>query len=445
MATVSVEILTYTAVGIVITILGFVFLFVIGSGLVKAAYEQTAFANVEKLRSAIDEACFKGEGNIVELDFELPQRLPPSIWLLEEWFYEHIIGELIIRPSGDPEYIVYYEMFPPGEAIGWEVYHDFGYRAIVMLPEGATLSTAGSFIEELRAEAKGMLGAKLIDKPLDVFIGNVELTSSFDPSTGEPAERGYGEFFGIGEWEEMGLYDRSDFIFDNYLALSAMNKTFLKYQPCGENSLCLKTTKGIYSYPLKYCKEAGIEYVQLVNTAEHIQDKYSDFYLASPCKSKESVEIYFDEDCRDSIFYFSWAEHLLFSELPGGGCEKTATYPIYRYSNGKLDEIGNHTTCLDMISNEGMSDPLPCVRVVFRGKEGFCYTQNLKEPWKKWILGFCGVPPLSLITGIVDIVNSFDPVSDYTHYISDNKFILEPGEIPSLGARFKPGEVWIWP
>jgi len=55
------------------------------------------------------------------------------------------------------------------------------------------------------------------------------------------------------------------------------------------------------------------------------------------------------------------------------------------------------------------------------------------------------VPPLSLITGIVDIVNSFDPVTDYTHYISDNKFILEPGEIPGFGGRFKPGEVWIWP
>ena len=37
---------------------------------------------------------------------------------------------------GDPQFIIYYEMFPPGEGVSWEFYSDFDYRVIAMLPPG---------------------------------------------------------------------------------------------------------------------------------------------------------------------------------------------------------------------------------------------------------------------------------------------------------------------
>ena len=396
----AVEEMTMTAVKIIILLIGIVFLFIIFTGIVESAYEQIAFANTEKLRSAINEACFKGAtaANPIEIEFELPQKLPPQIPVLEEVLYEQLIGEFIIRPSGDPSYVLYYEMFPPGEAIGWELYHDFGYRAIGMLPEGATLPTASSFLASLRTEAAGRLGTDLKDKSLDVFIGNIELTGGFDPLTGEPTEKGYGEFFGIGEWED------DNFIFDNYLALSPMNKTIPKYQPCGDNSLCLKTTKGVYSYPLKYCTDR--DYVQVINTNEA---KYSDFYLASPCESEGNIRIFLD-DCKNS-----------YETVPG--CEEATTYPIYRYNNNNLEKIGDHTTCLDTITDEDVPDiSLPCVRVVFYNKEGFCHTSN-----------------------IISVIPRTNPVPDLTEYITNNKFILDPKEVPSFWKRAEPGEIWIWP
>jgi hypothetical protein len=193
--TAALEELTFTAVKIIILLIGVVFLFIIFTGIVEASYEQIAFANVEKLKSAINEACFKGAtaDDYIEVEFELPQRIPPLLPVIGG-LYEHFIGKIMIRPFGDPQYVLYYEMFSPGEGISWELYHDFGYRAIGMLPEGANPSMTSSFLESLRTEATGILGAELKDKPLDVFIGNVELTSSFDPSTGESTEKGYGEW-----------------------------------------------------------------------------------------------------------------------------------------------------------------------------------------------------------------------------------------------------------
>ena len=130
-----IEELSFTLIKLIILIIGVVFLFMVFSGVVDAAYEQIAFANVEKLKAAIDEACFKGatSKNPIEIEFELPQRIRilnvPALGALTE----ALIGGLVIRSTGDPAYVVYYEMFPVSEGISWEVYHKFGYRTIGML------------------------------------------------------------------------------------------------------------------------------------------------------------------------------------------------------------------------------------------------------------------------------------------------------------------------
>ena len=129
-------------VTIVISAMGLAVLLSIILSSSKASYEQTAFASAERMRSAIDEACFKDvrdEGRAIEIEMELPQSIMlTDVWLLGS-LTQSYMGRFLIRQIIEPNFILYYEMFPVGEAIGWELYHDFDYRIITQITGGESI------------------------------------------------------------------------------------------------------------------------------------------------------------------------------------------------------------------------------------------------------------------------------------------------------------------
>src|SRR3989338_8757295 len=75
---------------------------------------QIAMLNTELLRSKMDEACLNGQATMDK--FSLPQPKPTQLWGISD-----VLPRFAINVLGDPHYVLYYEAFPPGEGIGWEV------------------------------------------------------------------------------------------------------------------------------------------------------------------------------------------------------------------------------------------------------------------------------------------------------------------------------------
>ncbi len=121
---------------------------------------------------------------------------------------------------------------------------------------------------------------------------------------GRAAKRGM-RFIGGPIATKWGVWYGSSFVFSK--ALSLADVSMLKFSPCSDHALCLKSqvNPSITIYPLDECKEAGIDYIQL--------DKYppgeegvlgftrwidsvtgsspvSKFYTASPCEGKLKIE-----------------------------------------------------------------------------------------------------------------------------------------------------------
>jgi hypothetical protein len=261
-------------------------------------YNQITFANVEKLRSSINEVCFTPSQE-VSLQFEMPQNTPVLSWLFS------ILPAWQINSAGDPNYVLYYESFPPGEALGWEVYHNFNNRLIVPLPdnyEGKGVADVRQYAANAYCKFRERNPSLVVDA---VVVNNIILndkyrsdfvlvTSKFsgkgdEKPSGSGGAGGYWEggpggpgsskevcadpfvtmeeqdpkkgFFGYGTWEG------NVFKFKNYMGLSRLERTLIKYQPCGANALCLKTRDGVYKFPLDVCDGKNIKGMQLVYDA----------------------------------------------------------------------------------------------------------------------------------------------------------------------------------
>jgi len=368
-------------IGVIFALIGIVLLSVILAQF--NPYDQVAFANAERLRAAMEEACMS---NKAELTFSLPQNVPVFGSGLAQLGQIPLLPAWQIVTKGDPKYVLYYESFPVGEAVGWEIYFkNMGYRVAAPLKEGADIverskiaeriTEVGDKFDESYKSVNNTEGKK-------IFVNNIILNSELDSTTGRTLDD---------PKKAYGSWDRNDFIFSNYIGMSGLEKTLVKYQPCGSHTLCLKTTTGIYSFPLKYCDEikyihiyydarnkakgykaigaglgagaaaiGGIVYFGVkssivfalktlwwsptitVGAAAYGADSYgeylfnqfityksSDFYVASPCSSLK-MEIK-KADC---------------SRL----CSNLKNYPIYSYENGLLVKKGEHYTCLDNIN-----------------------------------------------------------------------------------------------
>ena len=379
--------LAIIAITLLIAIVIVVSFFIIFRDVTNIAFKQESFATAEKLKSAINEACFRdirisNGDKPIEVDLKLSQPIPANS--RAGAIFEQFTGANIIRNLryGDPQFIIYYEMFPPGEGVSWEFYSDFDYRVIAMLPPGYDgKKDLSGYISAVRKSARDKIltddGDYAKDKNIDVIIGNVKLSEDFDPVSGEYVESGtggLGEFFGLGEW------DGNNFFFDNYFAISAINKSFLKYQPCGNNKFCIKSDEGIFTHELEYCD--GIEYIQfdaeykwtfrLAFWAEGKISRHTDFYFVSPCEIN-GAKVYLD-DCTSD-------------------CKNPISYPIYVYTENGLDDSkgASHLFCLDDIEGgENVKDigrniselddgKISCVRIQFNSfddREGHCFSYD---------------------------------------------------------------------
>jgi len=392
---------------LVFAIIGiFLLMGIIFSGL--KPYEQIARANADRLASAIDEACFNGEGHEVEIsDFYLPQNTP--IFSKESAF----APTLRIRSDGDPKYVLYYEMFPPGEAIGWEVYHDFDYRAVAMLPDNLPADfDMHSFINDV----KNFVFDEYKDdanppKTVDVFIGNLLLSDSIDPITGEAADA---------KSITMGKWDGNKFVLNTEFFSSALNKTIPKYLACGDGALCLKTPSAIYRYGLPHCK-GKINYINLRYTPFGLDcaRRETNFYFASPCTAGH-IDINL-KDCEANFVNFSIYDYQ--EELSNNG-----NYHVERLND--LNVLIQPSSSVKIPGNKAK-----CVEVAIGGgsEKNFCYTINR------------------------EIAQCIDPVTTFANYIyyGDKKasiFVLKPASakiienpLVWIGEKLDLTVIWRWP
>lgn len=97
-----------------------------------------------------------------------------------------------------------------------------------------------------------------------------------------------------------GAWDQGTYIFSS--GLSYLERSRLKYQFCGKDTLCAKTRNYIVTYELTRCKNKGIDFVGLRKTADEgfnspigefaswSANSRARFYLASPCKQKVEIK-----------------------------------------------------------------------------------------------------------------------------------------------------------
>lgn len=420
-------------------------------------YDQIAVANTERLRGAINEACVFDRA--VKLSsFELKQNKPSLTWIFT------ILPRWMIRSAGDPNYMIYYEAFPPGEAIGWEAYQDFNKRLIVSIPDtwnGRSTNGMGglevqSFIDETYKDYITPRPNDLVDV---IIVSNIILSGDFrsdyllrsaSGKGGGPVEDSTGAkaFFAFGGWKNAdpttklpGAGD-AEFKFSNYLGLSNLEKTSIKYIACGDNSLCLKTRSYVKRYPLaEECKDAKAmmlvyaadgEFTDLMKATGYgagaltilaltpiaagtggtgltvslgtttylgykaldkfltfeLAYKISDFSVVSPCKL-EGLEI-IESSC------------LTDTELEGlknvsgdySLCQEAVKSTLYEYVSGTgiLSKIekGEHYTCLEKIGGSSVAIQNPvtftggdkCIQIkTTKPKQDYCWTP---DPYKEF-------------------------------------------------------------
>lgn len=273
----SIQISTFFVVKVIILLIGLaIILTILGQYI---SYDRIAIANAQELASAIDQAC-QQPGREIPVDFSLQQN---------KIFAGPLAPKLLqypIRTHGDPNFVLYYESFPPGEGIGWEIYHNFQYRALVQLPASLEGKPAeGTEVRNFLKDYYRDFALKNPDKLLDaIVVTNVvhshEYSGIYTIEEGDvgiidedekfPLLPGAEEIFSFGNWTEDATLQQKDFFrFSNYAGMSRLSKTLIKYQSCGPDSVCLKTREGVYRFPVGYCKSEGIKGVQLVYDARN--------------------------------------------------------------------------------------------------------------------------------------------------------------------------------
>ena len=461
-------------IGFIITVLGIaILLFFLNSVDIK---REIAFASTEKLAGAINEACFLGKDQEVKIDFQLPQRKPLKDFAKVIEF--NLPAAFRIKTDGDPQFVVYYQMFPPGEAIGWEVYHDFGNRAIKMISGRQSLSYLDfkHEFDQIRTDVSRKT-TKTID---NYMIANVKLDPQVDLTSGitdlvPPNER---DKKGWGEWQFIGEGNRQVFKFNGYSMLTAANMTAIKYASCGKGNLCLKTTEGIYTFPLDKCSDYNIEYIEMINPDTESWDfsllkgviptldftsspiergpdfRMTNFNLASPCDAKFTVTL---ADCTDKY-------GIGFLGTQGDKCDNMAAFPLYEWDGTQFVRNGYNRVCLEDLNdnndkNNHHNDLTPntpnCIRIVYNKKNDYCNVKNGgdKSDWEKIKIKVfpTGDNPLPILTQFAFTWTR--PVTESTTYYDNNIFVIKGMNVPGgsvsvwnqIKQVFGVQQEWWWP
>ncbi len=440
---------------------------------------QTALLNTQVLKSKINEACITGSSQMDGFRLTQPA-LNKAFTTLSTGF-----AKFAIKSSGDPQYVLYYEAFPYGEGVGWEALQGFDNRIFAYYEHPNDNSEQFSIgvndfendlwrsadpsnpsyltrVDLLVGEKFGTNEGKEILKDHPevlayrryVLVNNIELTEKLgaipaysvynapadeNPGSGDnsipqpefninPEERIRSITESFGAWNE----DRTFFKFSNYLGLNDIEQSFIKYRPCGENSLCLKTREGVYRFPLdKECK--NIKYIGIFYDRRHGPDKKLVFGSVIAA-GVLAIDAFFTK----GILTTGITKNLrrLATKLPGlagGGllylarevvaevadatlsykrsdfyfaspcgmpgtieiqrvrsrdiCDKSLRYPIYSYSGDTVVKTGEHISCMTSIGDDfsddyskldpvGNDDNCLQVVVVKERPKDFCWTPN---------------------------------------------------------------------
>ena len=246
-----------------------------------ASATEIAKVNVQSvLVTKINEACIKPIGNKIEIDgFSLMQPTPSTFGQTV-----FVVPKFNILGMGDPEFLVYYEAFPYGEGIGWEVYQFQDLHRIYLpydeeVKDGTTFE---EFNEKLWKDEDSFLIRKtneilekrpdLRDKKFAIYVTNVMLSEYTDmiptrepepfiPISDEARSRQPGTWlYGSARNIEEELEIPN--VFRPVITVNREQKHIIKYRACGKNALCLKTPTEIYRYPLDSACE-NIENIHL--------------------------------------------------------------------------------------------------------------------------------------------------------------------------------------
>jgi hypothetical protein len=440
--------------------------------------KQIAMLNSDLLRAKINEACAAPDDSqnpAATIDkFSLPQPKPMDFGGFVEF-----LPAYAIHTGGDPNYVLYYEAFTPGDDVGWEIYQkDFGYRIIAPFtytyPSGSTTidpldfkTQLDAFSKKVQDDANAKYGNSVFG--ITVMVNNIVLTKSFNTIPNTPVdaskvpgmrEAGTGN---LGDWANSKRFE-----FSAYNALTSLEKSLIKYRPCGDNALCLKTREFVYKYELsnacnniknieiiyqanhkignilesaglgttsiaagkgmskvlsKYIPGVGVV-VQLIGVDQilsslveyYLDYKISDFSIASPCTIDSKIEIYKNK-C-DSI-------------PQSNRCTKFLSYPIYNYdynaqsSVTTITQAGEHYYCAEKINNIENPETSPdgsCIRImVTEPYSGYCWTP---DPYKDYTSLWQQITNSDPIKSGIAMVFGLSPTIDNTDFLPDTKSVV---------------------
>ncbi|MFH1421074.1 MAG: hypothetical protein ABIG30_03900 [Candidatus Aenigmatarchaeota archaeon] len=342
-------------------------------------YDQIAVAGFESLASAIQKTCL--EGKAVTVDFEMAQSKPITVGGTL-----NVLRKVMLDISGDPDYLIYYEAYPPGDAWAWEELMGLPKRNVVYYkPDLCEMTSDEKCIVRDFAKIKFPEFVKQLSDPqstetVPFVVANIILDDEENNvQYKDRLLRGT-----VGKWDTTNPNTKASYNFMDYFSINTIEKTMVKYRACGENSLCLKTKKGVYKIPLTGCesinendklvvvsKKAGtypstIEILlrmakNLVGinagvSAEFIQRR--PLSLASPC-SRSTLSIVRTQ-C---------------------SCKEKRTYPIFEYSSkdDTLTQVGTHIDCLDFIigGQAGTGETFDCISIGIENlnlNDNYCIT-----------------------------------------------------------------------
>ncbi len=385
--------------------------------------KQVVILNTEILRSKIEEVCTTGgSATIKKLNF--PQQKPNTLLGTTDY-----LPRLAISGSGsvDPKYVLYYEAFPPGEAIGWEVYNGFDYRFIAPFEypdlenknsviKGVDVSTFFSVMRDHAVKVEKEVGESKEKKA--VIVNNILLTEHLNVLPTEEVVNENGNPAAQGNLGRPSEKDPNIFVFTDYNGLEKSEKSYIKYRPCAPNSLCLKTRSEVYSFDLgescKKIKYIRLEYdatnVPIKQEVKEVSDnvvlKWSNKAVTGACKYIGKIPVIGKKPCgvaklgvnlfrakqvinnvrhdmqrlatsyKVSDFYVASPCGLEDIEIKydddctdgGKKCEKLIKYPMYVYSINEpsVTNVGDHYTCVDSIEetdNVQGEDNVPCIKI----------------------------------------------------------------------------------
>src|SRR3989344_3018279 len=185
-----------------------------------------AVLTAEIIRGSINDACMDVSDGKIE-GISLTQPKPSKLYGIST-----VLPRYSIQSSGDPNFLIYYESFPAGEAAGWDIYTGLQYRVITPFDykkfNANKLQTPGSeltdptdvenFVKALKqhvADVGEEFKARAEEKNLqittaDVFVTNIVLSNGLnvfpdqDPKKPALGKEGQGN---LGKWEIEELPD----------------------------------------------------------------------------------------------------------------------------------------------------------------------------------------------------------------------------------------------